>query len=151
VRSVDVNEILKKNIDKLDIKCEMCDKYFGLDHPPYTYVSGKGYVNGCQDGEAKWDRWYDSFKNYNHVKIHGQWYRIKAIHLEKVFSLVEVDEALVCTRMDRPKPKVIDRQVDLFTLAKELGIEPPLNSTQIRRAKGKAFIEKIKGRTSRKY
>jgi len=144
-----MNDIFKKNLDKLGAKCTSCGKYFGVDHSEYKWDSpAQKYTAEC--GSAPYPDAYNRlYRNFTTLKIKGLWYKIKPNLLEKVLNFVEIDEGLNCSYLNWPRPIIVDRQVDIFTLAQRLGLEPPLNSMQKSRAKGKAFVEKIKGRKSR--
>ena len=141
-----MSEILKKNLLKLDCQCKRCGLIYGIDHPiddHFWPASGEKSKNKCKEYS------YYEFpgRKFNLFKFKSKWYYVKSSLTLKFLSLDEIDDAIY-GGISRPTPVRIDRQVDLYTLAKRYNLEGnlELNATQMKKAKNKSFVETVKGR-----
>lgn len=137
-------EIKRRNLIKMGMKC-LCGKIYGIDHPVGSWIDPP-VTDPCEPSTIRLKytyRWAHTLRHYNHFKLRGEWYWVKSPLVETFLSMAEIDEAFIGS-MGFPIPILISRQVDIFTTAERLKITPPLNDYQQKRAKTKAFIERIK-------
>ncbi len=145
-------EILRKNLIKMGFTCNKCGRVYSDDHPmdpanSYWLKSTADITDTCNNEPMS--RTYYTFRsrrtirNYNLFKLQGQWYRVRAPLVEMFLSMAEIEEGVMGS-IHYPEPIEIARQVDIFTAAEKLKLPPPLNAYQQKRAKSKAFIERIK-------
>ncbi len=145
------DELYLLNLSKLDLRCS-CGKTYGIDHPENKgYIAdAKDIVNTCEKiifsyGYYRRDCQYPLYtlRDYSHFRVNGLWCFVNNKMKEKFLKTFEISEGLAGS-IRYPKPIDVTRQVDIYTLAKKLGIDPNLNESQVKRAKGKAFVELVK-------
>lgn len=146
-------QIRKANLIKMGFTCNKCGLIYGEDHPMdagswYSVPTDpKDIVDKCNntgDGSYYTFKWKRIARNFTLFRVKGQWYKVRGPLVDMFLKMAEIEEG-VQGNIHYPKPIDITRQVDIFTAAEKLGLPPPLNTTQKRRAKSKAFVERIKG------
>jgi len=143
-----VNEIYKANLIKAGCLCNKCGLIYGLDHPEdVDWLFANGRKNFCHDYFAAK---HFSANRFNLFKLKGKWYSVKGTHIQ-MFLYIDLIEDAFGGYMNTPIPIRLSRQVDIFRVAKQLGVEGNLsfNKTQLKRAKTLNFVESLKGRRRR--
>lgn len=145
-------DVRRANLIKMGFTCEKCGKVYEDGHPVdssayWTITDEKSLQDKCNN--AVGSRTYYAFRsrrtlrNYNLFRIRGNWYKVRSSLVDMFLQLTEIEEG-VQGHISHPEPINISRQVDIFTVAEKLGLSPPMNDYQQKRAKTKAFIERIK-------
>lgn len=141
------DEIKRANLIKLGFQCSKCSLIYDLDHPvDRGWDSTLYHVDKCWNYLPNYysHLYYRDARHFTTCKVRGKWYKIAPAMMDKFLRVTVIDEGIV-GNINYPRPKIIRRQVDIYTMAKELGVKAPLNDYQERRATGRAFVEMVKG------
>ncbi len=146
-------EIRRANLIKMGFTCGKCGLIYDDGHPmdshswyakPVDPSSVQDKCNNSGDGLYYTFRWKRMARNFTLFRVQGTWYKVRGPLVDMFLKMTAIEEG-VQGNIQYPKPVDITRQVDIFTAAEKLGLPPPMNTTQKRRAKSKAFVERIKG------
>lgn len=146
------DEIRRINLIKMGFTCDKCGGVYEDGHP----IDGSYYWKALKEEDIKdkcnnsvGNTAYYSFRtkkilrNFTLFRVKGKWYKVRSPLVDMFIRMTEIEEGVMGS-IHYPKPTDITRQVDIFTAAEKLGLPPPLNDYQKKRAKTRAFVERIK-------
>lgn len=145
------DEIRRTNLIKMGFTCKKCGLVYEDGHPLDEISFWKAPAGEIKDkcNNSLGSLTYYSFRsrkilrNFTLFRVQNKWYKVRSPLVDMFIRMVEIDEG-VMGHIYHPRPTEVTRQVDLFTVAEKLGIPPPLNDYQKKRAKTRAFVERIK-------
>jgi len=146
------DEIRRTNLIKLGFTCKKCGLIYEDGHPmdsSYSYraVKPEDIKDKCNNELGSTT--YYSFRtkkilrNFTLFRVKGKWFKVRGPLVDMFVRMAEIEEGVMGS-IYYPRPTEITRQVDIFTAAEKLGLPPPLSDYQQKRAKTRAFVERIK-------
>jgi hypothetical protein len=146
------DEIRRANLIKMGFACNKCGLIYEDGHPidsAYFYrAKASDEIKDKCNNEVGSTTYYSFrakkiLRNFSLFRIRGKWFKVRGPLVDMFIRMAEIEEG-VMGNIYYPRPTEITRQVDIFTAAEKLGLPPPLNDYQQKRAKTRAFVERIK-------